>query len=113
MYKGYNFNTNEVIKRINDSNTDILFVGLGVTRQEKWIIENYKYINVELIIAVGGWFQYLAENKKRAPKFLRQLHLEWLIKLINEFSVVWKRYLIGVPLFFYRVLTKKIQLVIK
>ncbi len=111
--EGYNFDNEEVIQKINKSNAEILFVGLGVTRQEKWIINNYKKINAKIIIAVGGWFQYLAKNKKRAPLFLRKLHLEWLHKLVKEFPVVWRRYFCGIPLFFYRVITKKIQLVIK
>jgi N-acetylglucosaminyldiphosphoundecaprenol N-acetyl-beta-D-mannosaminyltransferase len=92
---------------------DILFVGLGVGRQENWIIENFTKLNVPLIMSVGGWFRYLAGTRKRAPKFLRLLHLEWLYKLLTEFNRVWKRYLIGVPLFFYRVLTKKILIELK
>ncbi|MBK8945847.1 MAG: WecB/TagA/CpsF family glycosyltransferase [Ignavibacteriae bacterium] len=105
---GYNFSSSELINEINDLNVDLLFVGLGVGRQEKWILENYKELKVKIVISVGGWFQYLAENKKRAPRLIRKLNLEWLHKLIFEFPRVWKRYLIGVPLFYFRIITKKI-----
>lgn len=107
---GFNYNDEEVIKKINNTSTEILFVGLGAGRQENWIINNHKKLNCKLILSCGGWFQYLAGYKKRAPIFIRQLHLEWLHKLINEFPRVWKRYLLGIPLFYYRLLTKKIIL---
>ncbi|MDP2302739.1 MAG: WecB/TagA/CpsF family glycosyltransferase [Ignavibacteria bacterium] len=108
IHDGYIYETNNVIELINRSNADILFVGLGVRHQEKWIIENFNSLNCKLIISVGGWFQYLAHSKKRAPKFLRDLHLEWIHKLVMEFGRVWTRYFFGVPLFFYRIITKKI-----
>ncbi|PIQ09108.1 MAG: hypothetical protein COW71_08250 [Ignavibacteriales bacterium CG18_big_fil_WC_8_21_14_2_50_31_20] len=107
---GYNFITNEVITKINELNIDVLFVGLGVGQQEKWLLENYKKLNVKIVMNVGGWFQYLSENKKRAPLFIRKIHLEWLHKLIIEFPRVWKRYIVGIPKFYIRVITKKIEL---
>jgi len=105
---GYKFNTNDLVSEININKIDILFVGLGVGRQEKWILENYTKLNVKVIMSVGGWFQYLAENKKRAPLFMRKIYLEWLHKIILEFPRIWKRYLFGIPKFYYRVITKKI-----
>lgn len=111
--EGYRYSSIEVIEKINEVKPDILFVGLGIGLQEKWIIENYQKVNVPLIISVGGWFQYLAGNKKRAPKILRDLHLEWAHKLIIEYDRVWKRYVLGVPKFFYRVITRKIVLELK
>ncbi len=113
LVDGYNYSTEEVLKKINDAKPDILFVGLGVGRQEPWILENLSKIDIPYIISVGGWFGYLADTRKRAPKALRLLHLEWLYKLLTEFNRVWKRYLVGVPLFFYRVLTKKIIMDLK
>ncbi len=110
---GYNFDTEKIISEINKKEVNVLFVGLGLGRQEKWILENHKKLNVKIILSVGGWFQYLAGNKKRAPLLLRKIHLEWLHKIIVEFPRVWKRYLIGFPIFLYRVFSKKIQIVIK
>ena len=104
---GYNFNTDDIVKEINNLDIDVLFVGLGSGLQEKWLLENYKKLNVKIIINVGGWFQYLSENKKRAPILLRKFYLEWLYKLVVEFPRIWKRYLVGIPKFYFRVITKK------
>jgi len=110
---GYKYNSSALVNKINESKADVLFVGLGVGQQEKWILENFNNLNVRLILSVGGWFQYLAGNKKRAPKVLRDFHLEWAHKLIIEYDRVWKRYLLGVPKFFYRIITRKLVLEIK
>jgi N-acetylglucosaminyldiphosphoundecaprenol N-acetyl-beta-D-mannosaminyltransferase len=112
-YPGYNYCHEDVIIDINNVKPDILFVGLGAGKQEKWVIENHICLNVPLILTVGGWFCYLAGIKKRAPFWIRKLHFEWLYKLILEFHRVWRRYLIGAPLFFYRVVTRKIRLELK
>lgn len=111
VFSGYNYNSETVISFINSTNCDILFVGLGAGRQEKWILENYSKINTDVILSVGGWFKYLAGKKSRAPLSLRKLHLEWFYKLLTEFPRVWHRYLWGAPKFLYRVfISKKIQL---
>ncbi|KAF0140545.1 MAG: WecB/TagA/CpsF family glycosyl transferase [Stygiobacter sp.] len=110
VHNGYNYDNKDMVIKINESNSDVLFVGLGAGRQEKWILENRHSLNTKVVISVGGWFEYLSKSKKRAPFFLRNLNLEWLFKLIIEFPRVWKRYLIGIPKFYYRVLTKKINL---
>ncbi len=113
LQNGYNYNSEKVVSEINKNNNDILFVGLGVGRQERWILENCKKINVKIIMSVGGWFQYLANVKKRAPKILRKMHLEWIHKLLLEFPRVWKRYFFGIPLFYFRLFTKKIKIQIE
>jgi N-acetylglucosaminyldiphosphoundecaprenol N-acetyl-beta-D-mannosaminyltransferase len=110
-YPGFNIQTNELISLINKKRPDILFVGLGVGRQEEWIINNYKHIEAGIIISVGGWFRFLASEKRRAPHFMRKNHMEWIYKLLTEFPRVWKRYLIGGPVFFYRVFTNRIKII--
>lgn len=110
IFNGFNYDNDLIIERINQSNADVLFIGLGAGQQEEWICENYYKINSELVITVGGWFQYLSGYKKRAPLIVRKLNLEWLYKLSIEFPRIWSRYLIGVPLFFIRVLSGKIKL---
>jgi len=111
---GYSFDNNEVIDRINFSGADILLVGLGAGRQEQWILNNYKLLNVPLVLSVGGWFKYLSGEKKRAPLIIQRLYLEWFYKLITEFPRIWKRYLIGAPKFVYRsLLSKDIRLILK
>jgi N-acetylglucosaminyldiphosphoundecaprenol N-acetyl-beta-D-mannosaminyltransferase len=109
-YRGYDFDSEEVIKEINNYRPEILFIGIGVERQEQWILNNYRRLNVRIIITVGGWFRYLSGEKKRAAYWIRSLNLEWLYKLITENRRIWRRYFSGVPLFAYRVVTNKLIL---
>jgi len=108
--EGYRFNSKDVIDTVNKSEADILFVGLGAGRQEKWILEHCNKINAKIIMSVGGWFSFLSGEKKRAPKFMQKIHFEWFYRLTTEFPTVWKRYIFGVPKFIYRVLSGKIIL---
>ena len=76
---------NLIIKKINDSGAEILFVAFGMGKQEKWIHENLvKMPNVKIAMGVGGSFEFISGKIKRAPLFLRQLGLEWLYRLIQE-----------------------------
>lgn len=77
--------TSRIIREINDSNAEILFVALGSSLQEKWIYYNLsKMISVKLAIGVGGAFDMLSRMKPRAPLFLRKIGLEWLWRLILQ-----------------------------
>jgi len=63
----------------------ILFVALGAPKQEKWINENLKKMpSIKLAIGVGGAFDFISGNIKRAPKFIRDLGLEWLWRLMIQ-----------------------------
>ena len=74
-----------IVSEINESGADILFVAYGSPQQEKWIHRNMKNIpSVKVAIGVGGAFDFLAGNVKRAPKFWRNAGLEWLWRLINQ-----------------------------
>lgn len=63
---------------------DILFVALGSPRQEFWISENLRKLPVKVAIGVGGSFDFISGSVPRAPKFLRDVGLEWLFRLIRE-----------------------------
>lgn len=107
-HNGYSYCDNEVVNKINESKSDILFVGLGAGRQEKWIYENFDKLNCRLIVSCGGWFGQLSGETKRAPVLFRKIYLEWLYKLITQFDRVWRRYIWGVPIFLFRVFSKRI-----
>jgi exopolysaccharide biosynthesis WecB/TagA/CpsF family protein len=93
----------KVIAEINNCRPDILIVGMGTPKQEKWIYDNRNRLNVPLCWAVGGLFDFISGNLKRAPKLLCDWHLEWLFRLLQEPKRLWKRYLISSPLFLIRV----------
>ncbi len=112
-FSGYNFNPELIIQDINSANPEILVVGLGFPNQEKWIIKNKNNLNANVILAVGDGIKVFAGTKKRGGKFIQILGLEWLVRLINNPSLYWKRYLIGIPLFLFRVIKYKLSLVFK
>ena len=78
-------NLKDCCKLIKSASPDVLFVALGAPRQEKWIYDNLREIpSVKLAIGVGGAFDFISGNVKRAPKFMRRLGLEWLWRLIIQ-----------------------------
>ncbi|MBI4037012.1 WecB/TagA/CpsF family glycosyltransferase [Candidatus Daviesbacteria bacterium] len=76
---GNSHNTKYVIP-----NTDLLFVAFGQVKQEKWIAKNLPKIPVKVAMGVGGSFAYLSGEVTRAPKWMRNLGLEWLFRLILQ-----------------------------
>lgn len=104
---GYDYDSDGVVKQVNKTKPDILIVGLGQPLQEKWIIENKDNLDVNVIIAVGDGIKVFAGIKPRGPKFIQKMGLEWLIRLIHNPRQYWKRYLIGIPLFIFRILKEK------
>lgn len=102
--KAYGATENKaVLDMINKCHPDILVVGFGMPLQEKWIAENFNDLNVKVIIPVGAFFDYRANAIPRAPRWMTDHGLEWLGRLIIEPKRLWKRYLIGNPLFFWRI----------
>jgi exopolysaccharide biosynthesis WecB/TagA/CpsF family protein len=74
----------EMIEMINASNADVLWVGLGLLKQEKWIAKFKDQLNVPWLIGVGAAFDYHAGTAKWAPPWIRKIGLEWLYRLFNE-----------------------------
>lgn len=75
----------ELVKRINKTKPEIIFVAFGAPKQEKWINENMaKISSLRLAMGVGGTFDYIAGKTKRAPKIWRSMGLEWLWRVILQ-----------------------------
>ena len=75
----------DICERIRASGAHILLVAYGAPQQDLWIARNLRYLpNIRLAVGVGGTFDFLAGDKKRAPSFLRRIGLEWLWRLILE-----------------------------
>lgn len=81
----------EIIKMINDSKADIVWIGLGAPKQEKWMFEHNDKVS-GLMIGVGAGFDYHAGNIKRAPKWMQKCNLEWLYRLLQDPKRLFKRY---------------------
>jgi len=88
-----------IINQIDKANPDILWVGLGLLKQEKWIAEHLEKINVPWMIGVGAAFDFHAGTARRAPGFLRRIGLEWLYRLAFEPRML-KRNLYSLPFLF-------------
>ena len=98
------FNQNDepqIIADINSKHVDILLVGLGVPKQEKWIFKNLDKLNVPVCIGVGGTFDVLAGNIKRAPQWMQKAKLEWLFRAMLQPSRAGR--LIALPKFVFKV----------
>jgi len=83
--------TSAVIERINASRPDVLWVGLGAPKQEKWMYRHLGRIDVPVMIGVGAAFDFHSGNIKWAPPYLRRLGLEWAYRLMQEPRRMWKR----------------------
>ncbi len=92
-----------IVSEINASQANILLVAFGVPLQEKWIGENMPKLKAQVLMGVGGLFDFYSGEMTRAPKWMREVGLEWFFRLIKEPKRMWKRYIIGNPLFIYRV----------
>ncbi|WP_341285138.1 WecB/TagA/CpsF family glycosyltransferase [Priestia megaterium] len=73
-----------IIDTINEAKPDFLFVALGSPAQEKWIKENMNQLDAHIFQGVGGSFDVVSGNIKRAPKWMQKTGLEWLHRVILE-----------------------------
>lgn len=92
-----------VIDRINAAKPDILLVAMGVPKQEEWIVSHRAQLNCGIAIGVGGLFDFASGRIPRAPMWMRKLKIEWTYRLYNEPVRLFRRYVIGNPLFIWRV----------
>lgn len=93
----------EMVRSINESGANVLLVALGNPLQELWIHRNRGSLRPTLLIGVGALFDFLAGEIPRAPRCMRVFKIEWAFRLFLEPKRMWRRYLLGNPLFLYRV----------
>lgn len=98
----------QIVEMLNQSDANVLVVGVGAPKQEKWI---YKYKdrlkNIKIYLAIGATIDFEAEKVKRAPVIMQKLAIEWLYRLLKEPKRLWKRYIIEDMPFFALVLKQK------
>jgi N-acetylglucosaminyldiphosphoundecaprenol N-acetyl-beta-D-mannosaminyltransferase len=98
----------EVLDRIAISKPHVVFVGLGAPKQEFFISEYMRSLNVPLAIGVGGSFEILSGQLKRAPIWMQSSGLEWAYRLAQEPTRLWKRYLVGNAEFVWHILKARL-----
>ncbi len=101
----------KIIDLINDSGATVLAVGLGAPKQEKWIYEHKnKLKNVKVFLAIGATIEFEAGYRKRSPRWMSEVGLEWLYRLISEPKRLSKRYLLESLPFFWLILQQRLNI---
>ncbi|MGA2408218.1 MAG: WecB/TagA/CpsF family glycosyltransferase [Bacteroidales bacterium] len=94
----------KMVELVNAFKPDVLFIGMTAPKQEKWAYAHFDILEAGHICCIGAVFDFYARNIKRAPRWLRDLWLEWFYRLIMEPRRMWRRYLLGNPKFIWLVI---------
>jgi N-acetylglucosaminyldiphosphoundecaprenol N-acetyl-beta-D-mannosaminyltransferase len=97
-----------VIGQINAAKPNLLFVGFGMPLQEQWLMENLPRLDANACFSIGALFDYVSGDLRRSPQWLNDHGMEWLGRMLIEPRRLWRRYLIGNPLFMWRVLRQRL-----
>jgi N-acetylglucosaminyldiphosphoundecaprenol N-acetyl-beta-D-mannosaminyltransferase len=79
---------------ISRAKPDVLWVGLGAPKQERWMHEHKNQLDVPVVVGVGAAFDMLSGRRRQAPPWMRDRGLEWLFRLLQEPRRLWRRYLV-------------------
>ena len=98
-----------IIKAINEANPDLLWIGMTAPKQEKWTYQHWNELDIHCHVGtIGAVFDFYAGTAKRAPKWWQEHSLEWLYRLIKEPKRMWRRYIIGNPLFLWNISKERV-----
>ena len=95
-----------VVEDINARRPSILLVGMGTPKQELWVEANAHRLDVDVLWTVGALFDVVSGKVPRAPGWLADNGLEWIFRLAIEPGRMWRRYLLGNPVFVHRVMSQ-------
>ncbi|MHB8656969.1 MAG: WecB/TagA/CpsF family glycosyltransferase [Solirubrobacteraceae bacterium] len=95
-----------VIEHINEHPARIVLVGMGTPKQELWVDRYADQLDGAVVWTVGALFDYVSGHTPRAPRWLADNGLEWIFRLAIEPQRMWRRYLLGNPIFLSRVLSE-------
>lgn len=91
----------EMFKAIRESGANLIWVGLGCPKQERWIAQNLERLPAGCYFGIGAAFAFHAGEVAQAPAFFQKKGLEWLYRLCKEPRRLWKRYFLYNSLFIY------------
>ncbi len=97
-----------ILRTLRNDPPDILLVALGNPIQEKWIAKRCDADHAIAVIGVGALFDFIAEHVPRAPKIWIRFRIEWLYRLFLEPRRMWRRYVLGNPVFLFRVIRQRL-----
>ena len=98
----------EIVRQINEAEPDIVWVGLGSPKQEKWMAEHINRIKATVMIGVGAAFDFHSGHKKWAPAWMRKLGFEWAYRLAQEPRRMWQRN-VGSFVFLVKILHQRVR----
>ena len=98
-----------IFEKIDKAKPDAIVIGMGVPFQEMFADQLTRKLDEKVIICVGNFLEFYFGTKRRSPKIIGNSGFEWFFRLITEPARLWKRYLIGIPLFFYNILKMKLS----
>lgn len=96
-----------VVQAVAESGADIIITGMGMPRQELWAWDAKDHLDKGVIIAAGALFRWYTGCERRAPRWMTNHGLEWLARLVTAPGRHFKRYVVGLPLFFLRVFMER------
>lgn len=99
-----------IVNLINDSKPDILFLGMPSPKKELFAEKYKNVLSVKYIFGIGGLFDILSGNKKRAPIWIQKIGMEWFYRFVQEPKRMWRRYLVGNTEFIWLVLKEKFRI---
>jgi N-acetylglucosaminyldiphosphoundecaprenol N-acetyl-beta-D-mannosaminyltransferase len=92
-----------IIDDINQFKPDVLYIGFGMPLQERWILDNLDQIDAKVFLPLGACLDFYTGSVYRGPRWMTDCGLEWMTRLFTEPNRLWDRYVVGNPLFFYRI----------
>lgn len=99
--------TESALAAIEAAQPDLVFVGMGTPRQELWLMRHRDRLGSRVVWCVGALFDFVAGVQRRGPRWLVDHHMEWAARLLSDPRRLWRRYLVGNPLFLARVATER------
>jgi N-acetylglucosaminyldiphosphoundecaprenol N-acetyl-beta-D-mannosaminyltransferase len=93
----------KILNMINETSPDFVWVGLSTPKQEQWMAEFRDGLTARVLLGVGAAFDYNTGRLQRAPRWMQNLGLEWLYRLMQEPRRLYKRYLMNIPRFLLRI----------
>ena len=91
-----------LVQRVRRAGAALLIVALGSPRQEIWLDRNLEATGALVGIGVGAFLDFTAGRVRRAPRWMNVLGIEWCFRLVQEPRRLWRRYIIGNPVFLLR-----------
>lgn len=101
----------EVIKLINEADPDIVWVGLSSPKQEFWMDDVRPELNAAALIGIGAAYDMLTGRVRQAPRFIQRSGFEWLFRLVMEPRRLWRRYVLNLPGFAFKLARNKPTLI--